>query len=77
MIFPKDEGAGDWKSGEKFEMGRAPFLEKLFLIFLGKKTPKTPAFPSCGGVSPSPHDLDCVEHFGKGILAFMQQEKPL
>ena len=30
MIFPKDEGVGDWKSGNKFELGRAPILEKCF-----------------------------------------------
>ena len=52
-IFPKDEGVGDWKSGKKFELGRAPILEKHFKIFLGKKTQKTTNFPSCGSVSPS------------------------
>ena len=44
MIFPKDEGVGDWKSG-KFELGRAPLWEKCFFIFLGIKTPKWPPFP--------------------------------
>ena len=27
-FFPKDEGVEDWKSVDKFEMDRAPFLEK-------------------------------------------------
>ena len=31
--FPKDKGVGDWKSGKKFEMGKAPFLEERFLKF--------------------------------------------
>ena len=53
MIFPKDEGVGDGKSGKKFELDRAPILQKHFLNFLGKKTPKTATFPSCDSVSPS------------------------
>ena len=40
MIFPKDEGVGDWKGGKKFKMGRAPFLEKYFLNFLGQENTK-------------------------------------
>ena len=52
MIFPKDEGVGDWKSGE-IQIGQSPTLGKMVFEFLGQETPKTTTFPSCGSVSPS------------------------
>ena len=67
MIYPKDEGVGDWKSG-KFELSRAPLWEKRFLNFLGKKTPKTSIFPSCGNVLPSLTIWIEQNVFGKPIL---------
>ena len=39
MIFPKGK-RGDLKSGNKFELGRAPLREKCFLIFLGQENTK-------------------------------------
>ena len=75
MIFPKDEGVGDWKRGKKFEMGRAPFLEKCFKIFLGKKTPKMTTFPSCGSVSPSLTILEWKNVLGKPILHSRSRRK--
>ena len=35
MIFPKDEGVGDWKSGE-IQIGQSPTLGKTFFEFLGQ-----------------------------------------
>ena len=80
MIFPKDEGVGDWKSGQKFELGRAPILEKRFLNFLGKKTPKTTTFPSCRSASPSLTMWIEKKHFWKpnwGIHAAASKKKQL
>ena len=47
MNFPKDEGVGDWKSGHKFEMGRAPFSGKknVFKFSWERKHQKRPLFP--------------------------------
>ena len=45
MIFPKDEGVGDWKSGE-IRIGKIPTLGKTFFEFLGKEnTKKQPPIP--------------------------------
>ena len=69
---------GIGRVGRNSKWAKQHFWKNIFLIFLGKKTPKKIiSFPSCNSVSPSPHNLDYVEHFGKGILEFTQQEKPL
>ena len=40
MIFPKDEGVGDWKSGE-IQIGKSPTLGKnIFFEFLGQGNTK-------------------------------------
>ena len=67
MIFPKDEGVGDWKSGKKLELGRSPLWEEKKLNFVGKKTPKTATFPSCDSVSPSLTILQWIKVLGKPI----------
>ena len=68
MIFPKDEGVGDWKSWNKFELGRSPILEKEFFEFLGQENTKTSIFPSCGSVSPFLTIWIEKNIFGKPIL---------
>ena len=68
MIFPKDEGVGG------FELGKALLWEKRFLNFLGKKTPKTTTFPSCGSVSPSLTIWIEQKCFWKPNWAFTQQQ---
>ena len=44
MIFPKDEGVGDWKSGE-IRIGKSPTLGIFFFEFLGQENTKRPFFP--------------------------------
>ena len=39
MIFPKDEGVGDWKSGE-IRNGQRPTLGKMFFEFLRQENTK-------------------------------------
>ena len=59
MIFPKDEGVGGWKSGKKFELGRAPILEKRFLNFLGQENTKNDYLSLALDHFTSPHNFDC------------------
>ena len=44
MVFPKDEGVGDWKSGE-IRIGQSPTLGIFFVEFLGQENTKRPFFP--------------------------------
>ena len=46
MIFLRIKGWGIGRVGKKFEMGRAPFLEKRFFFnFLEQENTKHPPFP--------------------------------
>ena len=78
----------EWGIGRvgKFKLGRAPLWEKCFLNFLGKKTPKTSIFPSCGSFSPSltnwfeqnvfgnPIEHSCSNKQGKAFWVWTLQE---
>ena len=65
MIFTKDEGVGDWKSG-KIRIGQSPTLGKTFFEFLGQENTKNVHSSLIRQCFSFPHDLD----WKKGFLKF-------
>ena len=70
MIFPKDEGVGDWKSWNKFELGRSPILEKEFFEFLGQENTKNDHLFLMQQRFTFSHDFGMEKYFGKINSAF-------
>ena len=70
--FPKDEGVGDWKSGE-IRIGQSPTLGKTFFEFLRQENTKNDHFSLMQQRFTFPHDGEWKNDFRKTNLAFMWQ----
>ena len=57
MIFPKDEGMGDRKSGE-IRIGQSPTLGKTFFEFLGQENTKNDHLSLMQQRFSFPHELE-------------------
>ena len=73
MIFPKDEGVGDWKSGE-IRIGQSPTLGKTFFEFLVQENTTNNHFSLMWQRFTFPHNFGMEKRFWKPNYAFMQQK---
>ena len=76
-FFLKDEGVGDWKSGE-IRIGQSPTLRKTFFEFLGYENTKNDHLSLMRQRFTFPHDVDWTKTFLEtqlGIHAAASKQK--